>query len=71
MKYCQTIDYELSIILECIVYQFHHLLVMKWVDLHSQKIEHMGCVGHVTVCSQTIMRVSLKGLMFWVDEKII
>ena len=29
----QTIDYELIIILESIVYQFHHLLAMKLIDM--------------------------------------
>ena len=40
----QTIDYQLSIILECIVYQFDTLLVMKLLDLCARQIEHIGCV---------------------------
>ena len=64
MKYfnSQTIHYELSVILECIVFQFHHSLAMKLIDLRARQIERMGRVGHVPARERATARVSLKAL---------
>ena len=33
----QTVDYELSIILQCVFYQFHRSLAMKLTNLRADK----------------------------------
>ena len=58
----QTIDYELSIALECIVYQFHCSLAMKMRDLRARQIEHVRSIGCMPARSRAIALVSLKYL---------
>ena len=58
----QTSDYELIIILECIVFQFHRSPAMKLIDLRVRQIKCVGCAGRVPACSRAIARASLKGL---------
>ena len=62
------IDYELSIVFESIVYQFHRLLAMKLMDLRARQIERTGRVGsvparsrasHLKVCTTTSGKNSL------------
>ena len=57
--YKEVLNCELSIILDCIVCQFHRLLAMTLIDLCAQQIERMGRVGCVPACSQAIACVSL------------
>ena len=52
-----AIDYELSIILECMVYQIHRSVAIKVIDLHAQLIERAGRVELVPA------RVSLQRLL--------
>ena len=46
------IDYELSIVFDSIIYQFHRLLAMKLTDLRARQIERTGRVGSVPARSQ-------------------
>ena len=42
----QAIDFELSIILECMVYEFHPFPTMKLIDLRARQIERPERVWH-------------------------
>ena len=57
----QTIDYQLCIILEYIVYQFDCSLGMTLIDLCARQIDRVGHVGLVSAHSRAIARVSLTG----------
>ena len=45
--YKERLNYELSIILECIVCQFHRSLAMKLIDSRARLLERVERVGRV------------------------
>ena len=50
----QTIDDELFILLECVVYQFRRSLAMKLIDLHARQIESAGGIRRVPARSRAL-----------------